>query len=62
MAEHFAVFEQVLSNGSFDAPVVDNLIQLIVKASSLNKTVVVALWPGPCITPITYLGPSWPNG
>ncbi len=49
MAEHFAVFEAVLSNGSFDAPLVDNMMQLITEAANMNKTVVIALWHGPCI-------------
>ncbi len=50
MAEHFAVFEAVLSNGSFNASLIDNNMQLITEAANMNKTVVIALWPGPCIT------------
>ena len=62
MAEHFAVFEAVLSDGSLNATMVDNMMQLIVQASNRNKTVVVGTWPGPCVEPINDLGPSWPNG
>ena len=62
MAEHFAVFEAVNPDGTLDAPMIANMISLVAEAAASNKTVVVALWPGPCIEPITALGPSWPNG
>ena len=63
MAEHFAVFESVLPSGAFDVPRVAAFMANVTAAAAVNKTVVVSLWPGPCVTPFTATGwPSWPGG
>jgi hypothetical protein len=62
MAEHFAVFESVLANGSLSVPLVAQFIADVGIAAAAGKTVVVALWPGLCTTPFTPQGyPSWPG-
>lgn len=62
MGEHFAVFESVRANGTLDADIVAQFIADVAAAAAMGKTVVVALWPGLCVTPFTSQGwPSWPG-
>jgi hypothetical protein len=63
MGEHFAVFESVLANGTLDVARVAQFMADVGVAAAAGKTVVVALWPGLCVTPFTSAGwPSWPGG
>ena len=56
MSEHFASFEQVTSAGTLNVNLVAELIALVIDIAAMNKTVVVAFWPG------LYSGPSTPDG
>lgn len=62
MAEHFAVFEDVLPDGSLNVSLVAEYIDTVAQAAALGKVVVVGTWPGQLVTPFTGDGyPSWPN-
>jgi hypothetical protein len=60
MAEHFAEFESVLPSGSLNASLVALFLDDVVAAAARNKTVVMAAWPGLCVTPFSPDG--WPAG
>jgi hypothetical protein len=64
MAEHFSVFEAIdMASG---LPIVDTVatfLSLVSKAAALGKIVVMATWPGLCVTPFGPDGyPTWPKG
>jgi hypothetical protein len=62
MAEHFAVFEDVLPDGSLNVSLVAEYIDTVGAAASAGKIVVLGTWPGQLVTPFTSDGfPSWPN-
>lgn len=62
MGEHFAVFESVLQDGSLNVSRVAEFMADVGVAAAAGKTVVVALWPGLCVSPFTPQGwPSWPG-
>jgi len=62
MGEHFAVFESVLPSGALNVSLVAEFMADVTTAAKAGKTVVVALWPGLCVTPFTKDGyPSWPG-
>ena len=64
MAEHFAVFESLLPDGTLNVTRVALFLDLVSAAAAAGKVVVVATWPGPLTTPfVGPLGlPSWPGG
>jgi len=63
-AEHMASFEQVVPGRM--ALIVNSTAGLLSRvwttASVRNQTVLARTWPGPAVTPIDGLGPSWPVG
>ena len=62
MNEHFAVFEQVLPDGSLNVSLVATVIETVQVAIDAGKIVVLGTWPGPLVTPFTDVSPSWPGG
>ena len=64
MAEHFAVFESLMPDGSLNVTRVVDFLGHVSAAAAAGKMVVIATWPGPLTTPFTGpLGlPSWPGG
>jgi len=60
--EHFASFELIGANGSLVPALMAELIGLVQIAAVAEQTVLIKSWPGPVVTPITSLGPSWPGG
>ena len=63
MGEHYAVFEDILADGSLNVTRVVDYLGHIATAAAAGKTVVMGTWPGPCTTPFAKDGyPSWPGG
>ena len=62
MLEHFAVFESVTRAGALDASRAALSLARVSQAAALGKFVVLATWPGLCVTPFAPTGfPSWPG-
>ena len=61
MNEHTAVFESVLSDGSFNKSLTATMIDTVTAAAAMGKVVVVALWPGPLVGFDGSGQPTWPN-
>jgi hypothetical protein len=68
MGEHFAVFESIVPARAgapwrYDAPRIAAFMGAVAAAAALNKTVVVAAWPGPYVGPFSANGwPAWASG
>lgn len=62
MVEHVASFENILPNGALNISAMNKTFEIIKKISSLNKTVVMATWPGLLKQPQQKNGFfSWPS-
>lgn len=60
MCEHFGVFEDLLRNGQLNVTRMHNIIATLQKVAKMNKTIVVATWPG-LLDGFKNGNPTWPN-